>query len=79
MPNVGELEVAYGRQYRYVKPNATDPGTYRLATPEGGSSGAGGGGLQDIDSELPIVATTVTVPNTKTTISLDITQLPSRY
>ena len=79
MPNVGDLEIAYGRQYRYVKPNATEPGTYRLATPEGQSGGSGGGTVQDIDADLPIVATTVTAPNLKTTISLDITQLPSRY
>ena len=81
MPNVGDLEIAYGRQYRYVKPNATDPGTYRLATPEGqsGGIGGGGGGVQDIDGELPIVATTVTAPSLKTTVSLDITKLPSRY
>ena len=82
MPNAGHLEYSYGRQYRYVKPNATDPGTYRLATPEAGSVGGPGGGTgapQDINGELPIVATTTTVPTLRTTVSLDITQLPSRY
>ena len=82
MPNAGDLEISYGRQYRYVKPNATDPGTFRLATPEassGGIGGGGGGGAQDIDGVLPIVASTVTVPSLKTTVSMDITQLPSRY
>lgn len=79
MPNAGDLEISYGRQYRYVKPNATDPGTFRLATPEASSGGIGGGGAQDIDGVLPIVASTVTVPSLKTTVSMDITQLPSRY
>lgn len=82
MPNVGELSYSYGRQYRYIKPNATDPGTFRLASPEEGVSGGPGipgtGTPQNIEGVLPIVATTVNVPTVKTTVSMDIQALPSR-
>ena len=81
MPNVGELSYSYGRQYRYIKPNATDPGTFRLASPEEGVPGGGGGGgttPQDIEGVLPIVATTVNLPTVKTTVSMNIQALPSR-
>ena len=83
MPNVGDLEYNYGRQYRYVKPRSTDPGTFRLASPEEGIAGGPGGGggtgtPQDIDGVLPIVANTTTVPTLRTTISMNIQALPSR-
>ena len=83
MPVEGALEYAYGRQYRYIKPNATDPGTYRLATPEagaaGGGGGGGGGGQHDIDGVDPIVAVTTGSSLVKTTtVSMDIQKLPSR-
>lgn len=81
MPVEGAIEDAYGRVYRYIKPNSTDPGTWRLATPEqqiSDNGGVGGGDTHDIDGTDPIKS--VTVPgNPKTTfISLDITVLPSR-
>lgn len=82
MPVEGALEYAYGRQYRYIKPNATDPGTYRLSAPEtgtGGGSGSGGGTVaHDIDGVDPIQAVTVTGNPMKTTISLDIQSLTPR-
>ena len=82
MPVEGALEYAYGRQYRYIKPNSTDPGTYRLSSPESGTGSGGGGGggtvAHDIDGVDPIQAVTVTGPVMKTTISLDIQSLDPR-
>ena len=76
MPNVNDIEYAYGRVYRYIKPNSTDPGTWRLSSPETGNSvPGGGGGLTDIDAVDPIQANQTP---TKVTISLDIQSLGSR-
>ena len=44
MPNVNDIEYAYGRVYRYIKPNSTDPGTWRVSAPEAGNGVPGGGG-----------------------------------
>ena len=82
MPVEGALEYAYGRQYRYIKPNGTDPGTYRLAVPEvgapGGGGSGGGGTPHDIDGVNPIQAVTVGTAVKTTTISLDIASLDPR-
>ena len=81
MPVEGAIEYAYSRQYKYIKPNASDPGTWRLATPDPGipGDGGGGGGVHDIDGEDPIVAvTTGTSAAKKTTVSMNIQKLPSR-
>ena len=82
MPNVNDIEYAYGRVYRYIKPNSTDPGTWRLSSPEtgigtpgGGGGGGTGGGISDIDGIDPIQASQTP---TKVTISLDIQSLGSR-
>ena len=78
MPNVNDIEYAYGRVYRYIKPNSTDPGTWRLSTPEtgiGSPGGGGGGGITDVDAIDPIQANQTP---TKVTISLDIQSLGSR-
>ena len=80
MPVEGALEYAYGRQYRYIKPNSTEPGTWRLSTPETGTGGGGGGGgtPHDIDGVDPIKAVTVGSTTKTTTISMDIASLDSR-
>ena len=79
MPNVNDIEYAYGRVYRYIKPNSTDPGTWRLSSPETGNSvpggGGPGGGITDVDAIDPIQASQT---RTKVTISLDIQSLGSR-
>ena len=81
MPVEGAIEYAYSRQYKFIKPDASEPGTWRLATPEAGISGggSGGGGVHDIDGEDPIVAVTTGTPAAKTTtVSMNIQKLPSR-
>ena len=77
MPNVNDIEYAYGRVYRFIKPNSTDPGTWRASAPETGNGvpGGGGGGITDIDGVDPIQASQTP---TKVTISLDIQSLGSR-
>ena len=80
MPNVNDIEYAYGRVYRYIKPNSTDPGTWRLSSPETGDPGSPGGGgtgggITDVDAIDPIQASQTP---TKVTISLDIQSLGSR-
>jgi len=78
MPNVNDIEYAYGRVYRYIKPNSTDPGTWRLSAPETGNGvpgGGGSGGITDVDAIDPIQANQ---SPTKVTISLDIQSLGSR-
>ena len=79
MPNVNDIEYAYGRVYRYIKPNSTDPGTWRVSAPETGTGSPGGGGpgggITDIDGVDPIQASQTP---TKVTISLDIQSLGSR-
>ena len=42
MPNVNDIETNYGRVYRYIKPNSSEPGTWRLSVPE---TGIGSGGV----------------------------------
>ena len=81
MPLEGAVENAYGRVYRFIKPDSSDPGTWRLATPEQQHTGGGGGGggtAQDIDGTPPIKSVTIPGNPTRTTISLDITVLTSR-
>ena len=79
MPAAGTLIGKYGRQYRYIKPNDTDPGTFRLATPEEGTAGGSGGGVpHDIIGVDPIKADTTGIAAKTTTISLDIQSLPPR-
>ena len=61
MPLEGAVENAYGRVYRFVKPSSTEPGTWRLATPEqqiGGGGGQPGGAnvTYDFDGVEPIEA-----------------------
>ena len=79
MPNVNDIEYAYGRVYRYIKPNSTDPGTWRLSSPETGTGSPGGGGpgggITDVDAIDPIQASQT---RTRVTISLDIQSLGSR-
>jgi hypothetical protein len=79
MPNVNDIEYAYGRVYRYIKPDSTDPGTWRLSSPETGTGSPGGGGpgggITDVDAIDPIQASQTP---TKVTISLDIQSLGSR-
>ena len=78
MPDVNDIEYAYSRVYRYIKPNSTDPGTWRLSSPETGDSSPGGGpggGISVIDGVDPIQASPTT---NKVTISLDIQSLGSR-
>ena len=39
--------------YRYIKPDSTDPGTWRLSSPETGTGSPGGGtggGITDVDA-----------------------------
>lgn len=77
MPNTGDLVTAYNRQYKFIKPSNTDPGTFRLATPPDAASGGGiggGGGLADIDGVPPIV--TQKISTVKAEVSFDITKLP---
>ena len=79
MPNVNDIEYAYGRVHRYIKPNSTDPGTWRVSAPETGNSvpggGGTGGGITDVDAIDPIQASQT---RTRVTISLDIQSLGSR-
>ena len=84
MPLEGSVENAYGRVYRYIKPSSTEPGTWRLATPEQQISGGGGGGgtnvTYDFDGEEPIEIDMVPgVGNNPTvvTTAININDLPS--
>ena len=85
MPNVNDIEYKYSRVYRYIKPNSTDPGTWRLSSPETGTGSPGGGGgsgvTYDFDGVDPIQVNTSpgTGPNpTRVVTSLDIQSLNSR-
>ena len=84
MPNEGDVESAYGRVYRFVKPSSTDPGTWRLATPEQQISGGGGQGgsnvTYDFDGAEPIevdMAPGVGNNPTVVTTAININDLPS--
>ena len=77
MAVAGALEYKYSRTYRYIKPNNTDPGTWRLSTPEAGTGG-GGGAAHNIDGVLPVEATTTGVNPKTTQISLDFIKLTKR-
>ena len=87
MPNVNDIEYKYSRVYRYIKPNSTDPGTWRLSSPETGTGSPGGGGsggtgvTYDFDAVDPIqVDTTPGIGSNPTRVvtSLDIQSLGSR-
>ena len=83
MATNGALEFVHNRAYRYIEPEGSKPGAWRLATPEGqtpgGGGGGGGGGLQhDIDGVDPIEAVTTIGAVQTTTISLNIQSLPPR-
>jgi len=85
MPNVNDIEYAYGRAYRYIKPTSSDPGTWRLSVPEEGTSSPGSGGgtgtTYDFDAVDPIqVNTTLGTGSNPTRVvtSLDIQSLGSR-
>ncbi len=79
MPVEGAIEYAYSRQYKYIKPNSSEPGAWRLATPDPGISGGGGGAAQvDIDGVDPIQVVTTGTVTQKSTISLDIQSLTPR-
>ena len=77
MPNAGDLVDAYNRQYKYIKPQSTEPGTFRLATPpdaaHGGGSGGGSGGTIVAGVE-PVVVDQRTL--SRADVMLDITSLP---
>ena len=57
MPAAGDLIGKYGRQYRYIKPLDSEPGTFRLATPEEGTPGGtpGGGGTGGTSYEFDAI------------------------
>ena len=88
MPNVNDIEYAYGRIYRYIKPNSSDPGTWRLSIPEEGSGSPGGGGggggtgtEYDFDAVDPIqvdMTPGVGLNPTRVVTFLDIQSLDSR-
>lgn len=76
MPDVGDVESKFGRRYMFLNPNpALGPGTWRLSMPETYPPD-GGGGIVDIDGELPIVVDTDFTG--ATTVSMDIEQLDDR-
>ena len=84
MPDTNDVEFKYSRVYRYIKPNSTEPGTWRLSVPEtgdgtgGGGGGTGGGVTYDFDGQPPIQVDTTpgTGPNpTRITTSLNINAL----
>ena len=76
MPNAGDIVDAYNRQYKYIKPQSTEPGTFRLATPPDAAHGGGGpgGGSTVVIGVDPIVSEQPTP--SRADISLDITKLP---
>ena len=86
MPNVNDTEANFGRVYRYIKPNASDPGTWRLSVPETGTGSPGGGGggtgvTYDFDAVDPIQVDTtpgIGTNPTRVVTSLDIQSLNSR-
>ena len=80
MPDAGDLIGKYGRQYRYIKPLDSEPGTFRLATPEEGTPGGtpGGGTPHSIVGVDPIKAETTGISTKTTTVSLNIQSLPPR-
>ena len=86
MPNVNDIEYKYSRVYRYIKPSSTDPGTWRLSSPETGTGSPGGGGggtgvTYDFDAVDPIQVDTtpgVGANPTRVVTSFDIQSLNSR-
>ena len=84
MPNVNDIEYKYSRIYRYIKPNSSDPGTWRLSSPETGTSSPEDGGTgvtYDFDAVDPIQVNTTPGTGTNPTrvvTSLDIQSLGSR-
>ena len=69
MPNENEVKSEYGRLYRFIKPNSTEPGTWRLSSPEKSESV---GGIFDVDGINPIQTNQT---STKVTVSLNIQSL----
>ena len=78
----GDVKQLYNRVYRFVKPLASEPGTWRLATPEAANLGlegeGGGASAHVITGTDPIKTNTVAGSPTRTTISLDIGALTPR-
>ena len=76
MPNAGDIVDAYNRQYKYIKPQSTEPGTFRLATPPDvahGGGGPGGGGTV-ITGVEPVIVDQPTL--SRADVMFDITSLP---
>ena len=86
MPNVDDVEYNYGRVYRYIKPNDSEPGTWRVSIPEDGTGSPGGGGggtgtAYDFDAVDPIqvdMKPGVSPNPTRVITFLDIQSLDSR-
>ena len=74
MPSEGDIIKAYGREYIFIAPNATEPGTWRLSVPEDADQGS----LGEVIGEDPIVTTKDDKAIPTTTISFDIRTLPNR-
>ena len=87
MPDTNDVKFKYSRVYRYIKPNSTEPGTWRLSVPEtsDGTGGGGGGGTTgttyDFNGKPPVdVDMSPGVGNNPTIVStsLDFIQLDTR-
>lgn len=74
MPSEGDIIKAYGREYIFIAPNATEPGTWRLSVPAEPEAGLRG----EVIGEEPIIATKDDKDIPITTISFDIRTLPNR-
>jgi hypothetical protein len=58
MPIPGEIKYEFNRQYRFIEPGGSEPGAWRLATPDNAISGGGGGTggtTYDFEADVPIV------------------------
>jgi len=83
MATQNQLEAKYNRVYRFIKPNNSDPGTWRLAYPSenitaGGSGGGGGSANIDVDGIPPVEVNTTVGAVTIHTVSLDFQKLNAR-
>ena len=85
MPDIGDTENKYNRNYIYVNPDsASGPPTWRASSPqEIGTPGSGGGGgtAYDFESVSPVVVNTtpdLSTGRTSVETSMDITRLGYR-